>query len=132
MNIEKAKEMKPTEEQIKKFWEKIATAVERYNNDRHRHYYFGNDILGKYIREDWSEDEPPIDLNNLFKYAVPKLYSCSLSLQDLYPSLSQETHWCAGVSLGENNLTTEAYHKDPSLALFWAIWKVIEEASSGD
>ena len=98
----------PTEEQIKEFWEWCGQKRENRS---------------EYGRlPDWGY--PPIDLNNLFKWAVPKLYECSLSLSGMQPN---ELYWCAEVSLRENDLTTEEYNKDPALALFWAIYKVIKE-----
>lgn len=62
----------PTKEQIKKFWE-----------------YF----------DDWIE-YPSIDLNNIFKYIVPKLKK-------------------------EGDIL-EAENSEPALALFWAIYRIIE------
>ena len=63
--------MKPTEEQTKKFWEWYGLKYEA-DQDEFRvilpdgeFYNFGHD---------WKIDEidPPITLNNLFKWAVPK------------------------------------------------------------
>lgn len=74
---------------------------------------------------------PRIDLNNLFKYAVPKLkelnrYNIELKSLVNYPSV-----YLARI---EANLNPNAYpnsktnDKDPALALFWAIYKVMKEA----
>jgi len=67
---------------------------------------------------------PEIDLNNLFKWAVPKL--SGLSLTTFYtPDFKAIEHYEAWVDIkGREN---EVMNKDPALALFWAIWKVIKE-----
>jgi len=93
---------KPTKQEIKEFWEKYADNCESFNQDKHRHYRFGNEYY---------EDEPPIDLNNLFKYAVPKLKA-------VYPN------WRVVLHAWVIELTGDC-DKD-TLALFWALDKVKE------
>ena len=107
----------PTEEQIKEFWEKLGVRSS------------GN--LSFYqLPDDYT---PKIDLNNLFKWAVPKLtqqgghpYSIKLVAQ------WGEFHKDYGVEItnptlsGKKRIALE-FNKNPALALFWAIYKVIKE-----
>ena len=124
--------MKPTDEQLRKFWEKLADEVRHFNQDKHRHYRFG---------EAWTEDEPPLDLNSIFKYAVPKLEKLGYALF-LHPVTKTKRHdagWNANFTWLEwlggrrrERVTNDKYEstdKDPALALFWAIYKVIEDES---
>lgn len=62
---------------------------------------------------------PLIDLNNLFKYAVPKLDSFGLRRQGKWKYVA---HACLG-----SIEVYDAKDKDPALALFWAIYKVTKE-----
>ena len=61
---------------------------------------------------------PPIDLNNLFKYAAPKL-ECVCLKTNLGISFIAEVQYGGTVYMG--NFT------DPALALFWAIYEIIKE-----
>jgi len=107
--------MEPTEAQIKEFWEKIGLPYSGYGN----------------AEREKAKSLPPIDLNNLFKYAVPLLRNLSEdnTLQDI------EFHW-QGINISnlvECNLVFDEAQfdgtdKDPALALFWAIWEVLKEA----
>jgi hypothetical protein len=99
--------MQSTEEQIKKFWEWCGLRP---------------DIL-------LDKSLPPIDLNNLFKWAVPKLHE----LGDKEWIETIEFTWFGTVrcTLYPFDLP-EIYvnDEDPALALFWAIWKVLDERSN--
>lgn len=79
---------KPTQKQIKKFWE-------------------GYGLYKKNGKVEWWAELPfpPIDLNNLFKYAMAKL--------------DQSRYYKALSSIFLKN-------DDPALALFWALWQVKE------
>ena len=63
--------MNPTDEQIKKFWERCGFWQ----------YTIWHGFMGLTSHKEWIDPKgdiygdnlPPIDLNNLFKYAVPKL-----------------------------------------------------------
>ena len=68
---------------------------------------------------------PPIDLNNLFKYAVLKLHAWTMgSCPDgdvcAVAVIKVKGDYCRGESCSE----------DPILALFWAIWEVITTSKS--
>ena len=62
---------------------------------------------------------PDLDLNNLFKYAVPKLGELRLRM------LGQTKKRMFYCSVG-GNILSHSYveDKDPALALFWALWQV--------
>lgn len=110
--------MKPTDEQIKKFWKwcgfRIEEAPSLYTpmNEPLRYY--------KVLRFPDGEHNldlqyPLIDPNNLFKYAVPKLFTGQSKMErnGTYLLLCKAMR---DYTDGQN----------PALALFWAIWKVIE------
>jgi len=96
--------MEPTWEQIKEFWEKIGLPYSGYGN----------------AKREKAKNLPPIDLNNLFKYAVPKVIDNNDYFRLFYDRSNQRWDCQAGL-----NLTS---HKDPTLALFWAISEVLKEA----
>ncbi len=64
----------PTDKQIQGLWERCADKWEDFSGG-HRHWMFNGKWYEGTSRwvEGKLEDSPPIDLNNLFKYAVPKL-----------------------------------------------------------
>ena len=106
---------KPTEEQIKEFWEwcgkrkrphlgqlKTMSAKEL------------SDLQARYDRA-----LLPIDLNNLFKYAVPKLLE---TINEGRAIMLLGIDWIRAVIIKR---------QDPALALFWAIWQVKKEAEDG-
>ena len=122
--------MKPTEEQIKKFWEWCGFYIEKDSNyptlyeelftPDSKHVMSSTKILRLHY--------PPIDLNNLFKYAVPKLIELNYSFDiwnGSHQMISLIDEW--GVQL---SLPTRVFHTEIqetlALALFWAINKVIE------
>ena len=95
---------KPTEEQIKELWE-----------------YFGLTYFDGWFYDTkrvMSYDEIP-DLNNLFKYAVPKLGLVTLQKADHHKES------VATVVDYQNEKHGRNINEDPALALFWAIWEVI-------
>lgn len=114
--------MQPTDEQIRKFWE-----------------WCGFDYVGGYTIEWIAPDTtltfdalPAIDLNNVFKWAVPKLFTWSLgkgwklcSDTEIRATGEVEAH-VQLASFNNPEFLGDASNKDPALALFWAIWKVIE------
>ena len=93
----------PTEAQIKEFWERCGLeVVEVRNNSTLINDKEGGDIID-------------LDLNNLFKYAVPKLEGGL----DIRFSKYDDKGWF--VKLENQVMTTEA--ETPALALFWACYK---------
>ena len=105
---------KPTEAQIKEFWEWCGlTKIKRG---------------WKFPDGDALIDcgNPPIDLNNLFKYAVPKLKENGFMVSlNLLGSIIGD--WSCRLHKGffPNETFAEKENSDPALALFWAIWEVI-------
>ena len=92
----------PTKEQIQKLWEWCVG---------------GDKLFSRTTDGTLVISYEPIDLNNLFKYAVPKIYDylCRkgdyYKIKRIYKSLEYKD------KLGKYN---------PELALFWAIWEVIK------
>jgi hypothetical protein len=69
---------------------------------------------------DWLE-LPLIDLNNLFKYAVPKLWVCNITLEE---GIFWIVH-AGSPNIGDGEVHSGGAHESLELALFWAIWSVI-------
>ena len=83
---------------------------------------------------------PPIDLNSLFKWAVPKLQDRGHCVtiqsyeQSGYLAFVSETVFSQRGSDGyDPYFKRVSEHEDeaPTLALFWAIWGVIKEEHGG-
>ncbi len=133
---------KPTDEQVKEFWEKCG--FKWVNKPTYFHGYMMHggvqkDGYWKYPKEAGKNSHlPPIDLNNLFKYAVPKSKFDTLWIINNLDSPVPSIDYCAGFSRGKVNdvvcwskeLPIEEclspIDKDPALALFWAIYEVIK------
>ena len=121
--------MKPTDEQVKKFWEWCGFE-ETYNSELCSEYVSRKSMQTKLIRRnikyiiypDTSEkyDYPKLTLDSLFKYAVPKLRNWFMkqNIMSPYIYVVVKTHDAKGVSVDCDC---------PALALFWAIWEVIDE-----
>ncbi|KKN74763.1 hypothetical protein LCGC14_0388050 [marine sediment metagenome] len=118
--------MEPTQEQIKEFWE--ACGLHHYVSPKEKISYEDN----HWIAPDGTKYSgyPPIDLNNLFKYAVPKairdngLFSIDAMWRDkgiegtCWRTTVFFSFYSEGVTEGEGNTF--------ALALFWALWEVKE------
>ncbi len=104
--------MKPTDEQIKEFWEWCGFKMDNYESTylATRYTYPGKSV---YIHT-----KPKLDLTNLFTYAVPKLPYVLLE--------SCQAGYRASVS-ADMKFNPEVLDKDPALALFWAIYEVMKE-----
>ena len=94
---------KPTKEQIQWFWEKCGFT---YVFDESQGWLSPDGV--------WGNDNPPIDLNNLFKYAVPKLVKWIMG--------NNPNGEIKVIVYTEKNFF-KSLDKDPALALFWAIYK---------
>lgn len=90
----------PTEKQIQWFWGKCE--VKRQNTSE-----YGRMPSFNY---------PKIDLDNLFKYAVPKIDGIAILSRPEIPDI-----YAAQVRIC--NEYFDSKDKDPVLALFWAIYK---------
>ena len=109
----------PTKEQIKEFWEWCGWKPIQDREDGRLYI-----VLWEYNGgEDFTKDHhlPPIDLNNLFKYAVPKLFELGL----WYKLFSDDGyHFCVIYKefTKEDVAASIVGTEDPALALFWAIY----------
>ncbi len=103
----------PTPEQIREFWEgyEVKPQLIKATNVN------TVTVMGKKFHPApiSGESYPPIDLNNLFLYAVSKVDYCNIS---------KATNGLFVVSTKDNIIRD----KDPALALFWALWAVMKEA----
>ena len=101
----------PTPEQIKEFWEWCGFKQGET---------FTSGMLTGQTHWDYPDGSgdiklPPIDLNSLFEYAVPKA--------------TEKIGRHHTAMLLENWAMAVPYEKeDPALALFWALWAVMKEA----
>jgi len=84
----------------------------------------------------WHFDLPPVDLNNLFKYAAPKLQDKGHQVELLgfeHKGYRATVYEDGFTQDGAGNYEPfiqpmeQATDNDPALALFWAIWKVIQQ-----
>ena len=109
----------PTQEQIKKFWEWCGFTDVNYNSLG----AIGQKWSGRFggVKSGWQYLD--IDLNNLFKYAVPKL-----QYQVILKNIRDGWH-CMLFNSEKERPRIEATNKDPALALFWAIWEAIRKLS---
>ena len=115
----------PSEVEIKEFWEWCGCSLKHeWDNE-----IYGYETNGCFCTrcgavEDYTPNKEPcllsIDLNNLFKYAVPKLQN-----KGEVVSLVANEH--SGFTCLISYFLADDYHtktdnQDPALALFWAIW----------
>lgn len=118
---------KPTDEQIKKFWEWCGFKKELIPFTTQEGFWEHEMMLtvpsGDKYRVGMDEF-PEIDHNNLFKYAVPKLTRAQLTV---IPNHNCHAVVCKGEQLDIKSWSPDTENEDPALALFWAIWSVIEE-----
>jgi len=117
----------PTQEQIKELWEWCGLKL-----------YSENIQLssGLWWPDLWECPEggvsftPDLDLNNLFKYAVPKLEFVRLQWQPYikHHSVLVTIRTLAGIPNKNvvGGLEIKEGGNDPALALFWAIWGIIK------
>ena len=119
--------MKPTDEQIKKFWEWCGFKIQKRYEDLPR----GRVTLLDYVSPigEILGDYPPIDLNNLFEYAGPKLLDEGW---DIMISCNQEFKtWDVELS----HPTKQAILEQETIlvnALFWAIYSLWEVIHKGN
>ena len=101
----------PTESEVRRFWEWCGFK-RKLSASENPHYWI--DPEGKALSQ-----LPPIDLNNLFQWAVPKLGNDCWIIID--PPNGRAIVVLGFIEEGEGEA------EDPALALFWAIWKVIDK-----
>lgn len=111
--------MKPTQEEIKHLWESFGFKYEK-TGQRHIPEVF-EVYQWRYPDGEHYDSLPPIDLNSLFKWAVPRAIQKMMGelTYDRRSAVKALFRWW----LNNNPNGIE----DPALALFWAIWKVIRK-----
>jgi hypothetical protein len=116
--------MSSTKEEIKEFWEWCGfKPVDTVINGFKYHEWIHPDGL----QTNWL---PEIDLNNLFKYAVPKVTQIDLWTNTQWSEAKHTVipaEYGATVKLYDEYKFGNGKDTDPALALFWAIYQVIKE-----
>jgi len=123
----------PTREQVKEFWEWCGLkwfwnhnpechCGEVDNDDSMRSWHYKEKGEWKLATRFWHE-QMAIDLNNLFKYAVPKIRRYLNAQSEIdgidtvkYPFHDFLKRWAYAIAIKD---------EDPATALFWALWEVI-------
>ena len=118
----------PTQEQVKEFWFKFGLRCDNVGwyvpineVDAVPDYYIGG------------LSTPDLDLNNLFKYAVPKLEPLGYNL--LINNDLEMLGWsvCCSNTKSECSIASPMVHcelGEIALALFWVLWQVREVNNS--
>ncbi len=135
---------KPTDAQMKEFWEWYGWKVEMchhkycaYEDKNHSHIYPPDKVGKQGIDYGAVNGYPKIDLNNLFKYAVPKLDICTRIEFHMNP-VKGEREWVAVIQVPQwrgqelDYKSVSWCDQDPALALFWALDKVRKEEKSNE
>lgn len=117
---------RPTEEQIREFWQKLGAELEHDWENEYCGHTISDCVCRVCHQSDWPPPTnnrcyPPITLDNLFRWAVPKLQMYELR------SYNQDGEHTVVVSILTDGGWRGQVAKDPALALFWAIWKVMDK-----
>ena len=114
---------KPTQEQVKEFWEWCGFTTKKTRvHDFGDKYTMATHWHSPDNKKVWFGCIPEANLDNLFKYAVPKVKV--ITLTNVFKD------WTATVNQGEmikGKVKAIGESQDPALALFWAIWEVIKK-----
>jgi hypothetical protein len=104
----------PTPAEVEEFWERCDLYAEERGAWSGKKFYSWFAPNKLFI----CDDAPPIDLNNLFRYAVPKLNKpCYLQYDPDFLEFDACVH-------EHHDSISNSTNSDPALALFWAIWSV--------
>jgi len=125
--------MKPTGDQIRKFWEWCGFR-RKLSASENPHYW-----LAPNAKMPYGNKLPRIDLNNLFIWAVPKLIVklqgtwsdrswLPVDVEASFTYYAEDKEWfCAIIEPRQSHEELEpeasATDEDPALALFWATYK---------
>ena len=109
--------MEPTKEQIKWLWEQCEWHKEKHPKGNWYMWYAPD---GRFV----DNHLPPIDLNNLFKYAVPKLKEVGFNVE-ICTTTSPTQFRTAIKDRGFSLVGRLVWDDDPAIALFWAIYKCL-------
>jgi len=120
----------PTQEQIKKFWKWYGWWLGDEIEGEAWHHPNFKDTQPKapgyalQVEHNYTYYAPSIDLNNLFKYAVPKLkgeWTIAIANGHDFPYVATVKNLGSSTEVGDT----------PALALFWALWRVKEGGNNG-
>lgn len=125
----------PSKEQVRKFWEwcglqiELVWASESYDFPGYNFYSKKNEFTNYHIpafKDEFGEwqEVPELDLNNIFKYAVPKLLP-KYSLELITWNEGRYKVIINKAVKGWAETFTTRVGNDPALALFWAIMEII-------
>jgi hypothetical protein len=103
----------PTQEQIQRFWGWCGI----------EHRYIQGEGLSHKLKGDWFYGTPILDLNNIFKYAVPRL----MNRYQLYIDFGISLYDVTLIECTDNTIhkAINTCESDLALALFWAINELI-------
>ncbi len=126
----------PTREMIVELWEycgqiqEVSFVVESpllsATYTTHKQIAFKPDLIGREndnLNWDYFNWSRTVDLNNLFKYAVPKRQDKGDCISLI--AYEGKGYGCLVTELFAPEPYCEIKHTDPTLALFWTIWEVI-------
>ena len=113
----------PTKEELEKFWTKWC-GFERMD-------YL--DTSGKVCATHWvhslavgggNSSLPPLDLNNIFKFAVPKLVSLGYHVEIYVKELGGRLRFWVSIKR-DDKLVGYCSKSELADAVFWAVWGII-------
>ncbi len=122
--------MKPTDEQIKEFWEWCGWSIYQDIGRWHSIRPDGTRYMGTTDEKFLPLLFEPLDLNNLFKYAVPKLFEMGYWIKTSHQHSMYDVVDSHSAEVGQHKFTGGgkfSCQENPALALFWAIWEVIKD-----
>ena len=126
-------ELNPTEEQIREFWEWCGLTYKdypiNYASNSCEAMCLDPPLSGWYDQKEKLvsfKTVPKLDLNNLFKWAVPKLEK-SLELTVTFHRCHGNIWSCLLTTYKGDIAVEPAKHTNPALALYKAIEKLIDE-----
>lgn len=115
-----------SEEKIKDFWKRCgfkSTKHEIYSDDSTDDGW--DEIDGWQYPDSTTTNArlPDINLNNLFKYAIPK---CAEHLEFTIELFRGHGYWACNLFYLDNEIHKTGY-TSPELALLWAIYEILEK-----
>jgi len=109
---------KPSESEIKDFWKWCGFTTKKRYEDLPR----GRVVILDYVSPNGKtlDDYPPIDLNNLFQYAIPQLVK-TVGKHEAYLLISG--------CLSKHMLLGDSFEDELFWAVYWALDKVREDSN---
>ncbi len=105
----------PTQEQIKELW--------AWSGIKFKHFKGQGWCWYNKDKQDWYYSMPNLTLDNLFKYAIPKIPTHdSIAFYE-----GSDKKWLCCIDLFDKEVSNQDNRADtPELALFWAIYEIIK------